>query len=365
MIAMLFLCMIVGAVTFYLVFKQGLFSTVIMAALTLVAAMITFDYYEILDEQLKKAGLAGYPTKGGVFLALFIISLLLLRVAFDELIKGNMKFPLLIDRVGSAGAGLIASLVMAGMVAFGFQLLPIPAKFLGYDRFPERSEGSAEADLISRLGDERGFFPYGDGLVFSLVKHASTYSFAGKTPLGRYHPDLQRELYLNRLLLSQERSSRVESTAASMGFEEAWLVAGTVIDSKTSQEVFPQPGEMFLAVRINIRATVSNKDPGAKDADGMIRYVLSSFRLVGYNEAEGDRTGLIRYPVGFFRSGGQVVDRAGFDDLKGSSQNAVVELLFAWPRDLQATPPQFIEFKCSSRAKLPSPAQLEKGRSGR
>ena len=100
MIATLIICVMVGVLTFYQVFKQGLFSTTIMAVWTLVAAMIAFNYYEVLHEQLLKLGLVGYPTEAATLVGLFIVSLLILRLASDQLIKGNMKFTMLIDRIG-------------------------------------------------------------------------------------------------------------------------------------------------------------------------------------------------------------------------------------------------------------------------
>ena len=360
MIATIILCVIVRGLAFYQVFKQNLFSAVIMAMLSLAAAMAAFDFYEILSEQLIKAGLKGYPPETGTFLGLFIITLLLLRLASDKLIKGNMKFTMLVDRIGSAVMGLMAGLIMAGMVALGFQLLPIPSKFLGYDRFPDierLSQPGAVAntsDFENRLGSEKGLFPFADGLVFSLVKHASNYGFAGSTPLSRFHPDLPRELYLNRLLLNQESASRIEAYQA-LTVSRAWVVKEPVSDAQTNQEVFLQPNETLLAVRILINPGSGDKNPGARDADSKIRYVISNFRLIGYSQDQPDQTNLIRYPLGFFQPAEALVEIAGLGDMKIEAGSPEVVVLFTWPSDLKSIPPQFIEFKRTSRAPMPPP----------
>ena len=137
MLAILIIFAIVGGIAFFLVFTQGLFSSLIMCVLCLISALIAFNYYELLGSKLNGIGLASYGGEAISLMGLFLLSLLVMRLAFDRLIKGNMKFPLLVDRIASAFFGLTAGMVIAGIIAIGFQLLPTPAKLLGFDRFPE------------------------------------------------------------------------------------------------------------------------------------------------------------------------------------------------------------------------------------
>ena len=361
MIATLIICVMVGILTFYQVFKQGLFSTTIMAVWTLVAAMIAFDYYEILHEQLLKLGLVGYPTEAATLLGLFIVSLLLLRLASDQLIKGNMKFTMLIDRIGSVGMSLIASLIMTGMIAIGFQMLPLPAKILGYDKYPNISASNVDqnlSDFQSKLGSEKRLFPYGDSLVYSLVKQASVNSFAGSVPLSRFHPELFQELYLNRLLLNLESGSRVEAAGNSLKCKSAKLVEGTVVDAQQNRNITLNSDEVLIQVTVQIMPGGGKKDPGARDVDSKIRYVMSNFRMISYDSEEG-RTGYVRYPLGTFNSDVKIVDLSSFDQIQVPGNLEDIELLFAWPGDLQAYPLQYIEFKRWARAKMPSLSQSQ------
>ena len=361
MIATLIICVMVGVLTFYQVFKQGLFSTTIMAVWTLVAAMIAFDYYEVLHEQLLKLGLVGYPTEAATLLGLFIVSLLILRLASDQLIKGNMKFTMLIDRIGSAGMGLIVSLIMTGMIAIGFQMLPLPAKILGYDKYPNISASNVDqnlSDFQSKLGSEKGLFPYGDSLVYSLVKQASANSFAGSEPLGRFHPKLFQELYLNRLLLNLESSSRVEAAGNSLQCQSVKLVEGTVVDAQQNRNITINSDEVLIEVTVQLKAGGGKKDPGARDVDGKIRYVMSNFRMISYDLEEG-RTGYVRYPLGLFNSEVKIADLTSFDEIQVLEQTGDIKLLFAWPGDMKAYPPQYIEFKRWARVKMPSLSQAQ------
>jgi len=352
----------VGVLTFYQVFKQGLFSTTIMAVWTLVAAMIAFDYYEILHEQLLKLGLVGYPTEAATLVGLFIVSLLLLRLASDQLINGNMKFTMLIDRIGSAGMSLIASLIMAGMIAIGFQMLPLPAKILGYDKYPNISVSNVDqnlSDFKSKLGSEKGLFPYGDSLVYSLVKHTSANSFAGSEPLGRFHPDLFQELYMNRRLLNLESGSRVEAASNSLNLQSARLVEGAVVDAQQRRNITINSDEILIEVTVQILPGASKKKPGGKDVDSKIRYIMSNFRMISYDLEEG-LTGYVRYPLGTFNSAANIVDLSSFDQIQIPEKMLDdITLLFACPGDLATYPPQYIEFKRWARAKMPSLSQLQ------
>ena len=60
MIAILILCVVVGGLVYYQVFTQGLFSTLIMAVLSLVSAVIALNYYEPLATLLNDLGLANF-----------------------------------------------------------------------------------------------------------------------------------------------------------------------------------------------------------------------------------------------------------------------------------------------------------------
>jgi len=361
MIASLILCVMVGVLTFYQVFKQGLFSTTIMAVWTLVAAMIAFNYYGVLHELLLKYGLAGYPTETATLLGLFIITLLILRLLSDQFIKGNMKFTMLIDRIGSAGMSLLSSLIMTGMIAIGFQMLPLPAKILGYDKYPNIAPSNVDqnlSDFNAKLGSEKRLFPYGDSLVFTLVKQASGSTFAGSAPLGRFHPDLLQELYMNRLLLSKESGSRVEAAPTALRVKSARLIESTVVDAQQSRNISINADEVLIEVTVEIIPGGDKKNPGASDVDRKIRYLMGNFRMISYDLEEG-KTGYVRYPLGIFNSAVNIVDLSNFDEIYIPAIMEETKLLFAWPGDLKTYPPQYLEFKRWARDKMPTLNQTQ------
>ena len=192
MLASLFACIMIVLLTYYQVFKQGLFSSLINAVVAIVAAFVAFNYFEPLSALLVRAKLGSYGPQAIAFFTLFTLSMLVMRELTDRLVRGNMNFSLLFERVGGAIFGFVASMVVVGTVALGFQLLPIGSEFLMFDRYqgdPERFEQGS------------GMFPYADAFVLSIVNHASVNSFAGQRNFNQEHPDLLRELYANRLVL--------------------------------------------------------------------------------------------------------------------------------------------------------------------
>ncbi len=350
MLASLILIIIIGIITFYQIFTQGLFSALIMAVLSIVSALISLNYFEALAGFGHRFGLAGWGTQAAALMIIFILSLLVLRLLSDHFIRGNMNFPLIIDRVGSAIFGLIAALVIGGMIALSFQLLPIPARFVGFDRF-------AKLDAPADLESSKNLFPNADGFVLWLAKRTSNYGFAGARPFAHIHPDLQRETYLNRLTV--DPGSRREAAHDSLTVNEAFLVE-SINDLQTGTPAEPARDETFLAVNFTIRGGGGTKEnPGAKDVDGRIRFVMGNIRVIGYDENNPSRPGISRYPRGIVLPGaktlrpttlheGQVLDGSG----------GAFTLLFDWPRDIKTLPPLFFEFKRSARIELPKVAKI-------
>ena len=355
MLVILITLAIVGGIAFFLVFTQGLFSSLIMCVLSLVSALIAFNYYEALGSKLNDIGLASYGGESISLMVLFLLSLLVMRLASDRLIKGNMKFPLLVDRIASAFFGLTAGMVIAGIVAIGFQLLPTPAKLLGFNRFPEVADRN--------LKERKNLFPSADGFVSAVVGQASKYGFAGAEKYSQYHPDFLAELYLNRLTL--DPYSRQNAATDCLKVEKAWLVPQDkpedyLQDCRRNEPPAPESGEIFIAVRLHINAGSGSKDdPGAADADGIIRFTLGNIRLLGFNEEDKYAKGLSRYPLGILKPGFQVVDGLGYDRGRELESSRAVDLLFSWPENYKKIKPVFIELKGSARAIMPSVSKLE------
>jgi uncharacterized membrane protein required for colicin V production len=349
MLVIIVIMLIAGGIAFYQVFTQGFFSSVIMCVLCLASALIAFNYYEVLGTKLNRIGLAHLEGNAISLMGLFLASLLITRLAFDRLIKGNMKFPLIVDRIASGVFGLVAGIVIAGMVALEFQMLPISSTLLGFNRFPN----VADRDLEER----KNLFPSADGFVAAVVGQASKHGFSGSERFAHYHPDLLEELYVKRLTL--DPYSRQNAAGDSVRVEKAWLLPNDVYDSRRNEMISAPAREIFLAIRLSIQAGEPKEKTGAADADGKIRFTLGNIRLLGFDENDKDSEGVTRYPVGILKPGFKVVDSLGFHLGRELDSSRAVDLVFSWPETMKAPPPLYVEFKSSARASLPSVSQLK------
>src|SRR5688572_17522750 len=123
MILTIILVLFVGAITFFH-YTQGFFSATISAALAIVSAVLAFSYHETVVETLLGGRFA--DAAHGMALAIMFATLyLVLRVAFDKMIPGNVRFPVLVDKIGGGAMGLIAGIFAAGILAIVAQYLPM------------------------------------------------------------------------------------------------------------------------------------------------------------------------------------------------------------------------------------------------
>ncbi len=358
--ATLIVCIIIIAIVYYQTFTQGLFSSLIMMVASLAAALTALNYYEIVSVLLARWGLASLGTQTIAIMAIFCLSLLLLRELTDRLIRGNMIFPMIIDRVGSAIFSLITSLTITGMILIALQLSSVPATFLGFNRFA--SAKTFDSNIFSNDPETlaKNLFPPADTFILSVMNRFSDYSCAGQEESFRQvHPHMLTELYLNRLTPKDFVGMRHHAAPDAVNIENIWLVKHAVRykapGSKKETILKPAPGEVFIAVKIYVKpGTDKRGDSGARDADNAIRFAYGQIRMVGYNPSDRHITGQSHYPLGVYNSGGQSLTGVTLDEGKyfAPGKNAKITLLFSWPENIKKTPPQFVEFKCSSRTKI-------------
>ena len=351
MIAILIFTVITGVLIFYQVFSQGLFSNIIMAVLSLVSAITALNYYEPLAVLLNdKVGMMNIGWRGISLLAIFVVTLFALRTVSDQLIKGNMNFPMIIDRLGSGICALVSSLTISGMIALGLQNMPISTIILGFDRCGES---------LQQPESDKGLFPFGDRFVTTIMNKASCYCMAGRDSFAHHHPDYLRELYLNRLIPDEFKGSRQEAGSDALKVEEVWLVDSELRDTQNQEAVMLKTGESLIGVRIKLKPGQGNRgDMGTVDTDRTIRFSMGQIRLAGFNPNRPDKPGYSRYPIGFHAKGNSAYIKKSLKEgyFYKSSQNKPLSLLFKWPGNIKKAPPQYIEFKRSSRA----PVRLKK-----
>jgi len=216
MLLAILVILIIGVVV-YFHYLQGLFSAGLSAVLAVAAAMLAVGWHETVVG-IVSGGRFADIAHGVVLVALFALIYLALRVVFDKLVPGNVRFHLLVDKIGAACFGLLAGMMATGVLVIAAQALPFAASIAGYERFPvaygKRAEivipgSSQRMDAVYDELDETAFrenqasrllVPV-DDLLQWLVRLASdtSGSLSNGQPMADIHPDYLQELFGQRV----------------------------------------------------------------------------------------------------------------------------------------------------------------------
>src|SRR3954452_24848457 len=104
MIFSIIILAIVGVVA-YFHYAQGFFSALLSAICAVLASLIALSYQETVVEMLLK-GKAADSANAMITVVLFALSYVILRTLFDKMIPGNVRVPLMVDKVGAAASGV-------------------------------------------------------------------------------------------------------------------------------------------------------------------------------------------------------------------------------------------------------------------
>ena len=179
------------AIAAYWFSNQGMFAALLHLLVSLVAGALAFAVWEPLATGLLLNQMPEYAWGVGL-LAPFAVLLVLLRLATDKVVPGNVRYENLTSVVGGGIFGaisgtltigiLIIALPMAGAPEFGIPDLASYAPYAkgSYGR-PERSDSLwIPADKIAAS-------------TFGHLSKGLFHPWAGRS-LDRYHPDLVREV---------------------------------------------------------------------------------------------------------------------------------------------------------------------------
>lgn len=197
----------------------GLFSALIHLMLVLVAGSIALAVWEPVTVNLLLGAIPDYAWAVGL-IGPFVVVLIVLRVALDKLIKGNMKFHPLVDQMLGGVTGAIAGVLTAGLTVIGLSYLPLPLTFLGYQpyeikgaaNFPGPSEGD---DMVASL-----WIPV-DRYAARTFGFLSTHGFASNRPLAHIIPDLREDAGTFRLGRGYDENSSLNAQPDTIEITEA------------------------------------------------------------------------------------------------------------------------------------------------
>lgn len=174
---------------------KGFFSSFLHMLCVVVAGAIAFGLWEpvslwLLNAAPQKgmlASLSGNAWALGLALP-FAISLLLMRIAMDKLIRANMHQSTLVNYIGGGVCGLGSGLITVGILVISFNSVRLSDSTLGMGYKPvnyttERATGGGSLVYRPSL-----LIP-ADKLTAKLYSHLSLAAFSAPEPLAKWHPD--------------------------------------------------------------------------------------------------------------------------------------------------------------------------------
>lgn len=149
----------------YSAFREGIFTSLTILVNILLAGLVTFNFWEPLCSLVEPMVEGGFLVDylDFVFMvALFCVTLALLRMATNNLANYQIQFAALLNQVGGGAIGLLSGYLVSGFLICALQTLPWHQNFV---------------DFKPRAGGEgsRVFPP--DRVWLSLMRHAGAYPF--------------------------------------------------------------------------------------------------------------------------------------------------------------------------------------------
>jgi uncharacterized membrane protein required for colicin V production len=149
----------------YALMSEGLWGSALMFFNVLFAALISFNFYEPLAQLIVDQ--VGGETVGSFadsvsMMLLFVISLLLLRLATESIAPSMVRFPTPLYHLGRVIFALGGATVMVAMLLLGYQASPVQKKMLGVMDYKHKPFYTERFDR-----DFLAFFQYTTGYTFA------------------------------------------------------------------------------------------------------------------------------------------------------------------------------------------------------
>jgi uncharacterized membrane protein required for colicin V production len=155
---------LLGGIT-YALMSEGLWGSALMFFNVLFAALISFNFYEplaqLIVDQVGGETVSSFADSVSM-MVLFVVSLLLLRLATETITPSMVRFPMPLYHLGRLIFGFGGAVIMIAMLLLGYQASPVQKKMLGvidYKHTPFYKE-RFDRDFLA-------FFQYTTGYTFA------------------------------------------------------------------------------------------------------------------------------------------------------------------------------------------------------
>jgi hypothetical protein len=156
---------LLGGIT-YALMSEGLWGSALMFFNVLFAALISFNFYEplaqLIVDQAGPESIISSFADSVCMMVLYVVSLLLLRLATETITPAMVRFPTPLYHLGRVVFGFGGAVIMIAMLLLGYQASPVQKKMLGvidYKHAPFYKE-RFDRDFLA-------FFQYTTGYTFA------------------------------------------------------------------------------------------------------------------------------------------------------------------------------------------------------
>jgi len=372
MIFSILILLLLLAVAFFH-YVQGLFSATLSALIAVIASMMAISYHETLANILSGGKFSDYAlaiTMISIFAGVYIV----LRLIFDKLVPGNVRVPLLVDKIGAGVMGVVAAAFATGTLAVAAQTLPFSSSLGGYSRYEIAGDRPVQVKVTGKSqmqdlevfdelrpdtidGPSSGMLVPVDDMVIGVASMLSNGgSLAGARSLTSVHPDYLQELFGQRTGIhpgAKRTAMPVDVTVDGVYWRDQLNQIDAEIDAIRKRalpaSIKARPDSVFLVVRTMFKQSAS-------DRDNIVRFSPSVVRLLA--------NGKNYFPIGTLEGGTLYANRADdalFVNVAGSDGGA--DLVFqvdagvapaspTGPSDRAIAPGTFLEFKRFARIDL-------------
>lgn len=345
--------------------SQGLFSSLIMAVLTICCAALALGTFEWVGAHWLASVVGNWKpdyTLPISLAALFGVPLILLRLLFDRLIRRAVLLPMLVDRIGSGICALIAAVTMVGIAAICLQMVPFQnGSILGFARV-SAVDPAQHIDTTPPPPDEaeNGLLFGPDRFATIVVAVLSDGVFSSVDSFVETHPNLVQTVgWVNAAHAEISRYappksiSVVQTDPVELVYDQTNTSGRNEPTRSSYNEQRAQSGHQFRMIRVRLHNE-------AKDKRKSLVFTLRQFRLVGREDPGSPMTQF--HPIAIQQADESApINRHIRAQTKGRNlwpsthelyaprrdNNGEVEIVFELPVGFI---PSFIEYKHGARA---------------
>ncbi len=309
---------------------QGFFSAFLHLMLVIICGSLAFAFWEPLVHAFGMSTKPEYAW-GLYLLGPFILSLMILRGVTDRLVKKNVQFQDLVNKILGGVCGIVSGVLTAGIVVIGLGFLPLPSSLGGYEPY-----------VVSATGD---VIPEGTDLWVPVDRVAGGFfgtmaynGFYHPTPLPEYQPNLAEAANLYRLrydphsaVVAVLGSVQATRAAAATAPVEQLNAGVSELLTQASEGQASLPGRQLVVID-----TAWQQQPGTYDTDGGLRIPPPQIRLITRKDGPGGGTSEVHAPVAFSQDVGNArafTPITGLDVAFGNRQSESFAWAFIVPAD--------------------------------